>query len=212
MSLAQLRKEYGDRPLLESRSPADPLVLFRRWMKLAVATADLLEPTAMSLATADSSGRPAVRFVLLKGADASGFLFFTHFSSRKGRELDARRRAALALWWPPLERQIRIEGRISRANDRESDRYFAQRPRAAQLGAWASPQSRVIGSRLELEQRNARVTARFEGTEVPRPPSWGGYWLTPLMIEFWQGRRSRLHDRLRYTRRSAGWVRDRLAP
>jgi len=212
MSLATLRKEYGNRPLLESRAPTDPMVLFARWMKVAAAADGILEPTAMSLATVDGRGRPSVRLVLLKGADAKGFEFFTNFASRKGRELDAQGHAALALWWPPLERQIRIEGRVERLSDAESDGYFALRPRAARIGAWASPQSRVIADRATLEKRLAQVTQRFEGRDVPRPPQWGGYRVVPRAIEFWQGRYSRLHDRLRYTRRGRLWVRERLAP
>ncbi len=212
MSLATLRKEYGNKPLLESRAPADPLVLFARWMKVALSTEGILEPTAMSLATVDGRGRPAVRLVLLKAADAAGFQFFTNFASRKGRELDAQPHAALAWWWPPLERQVRIEGRVSRVSDAESDAYFALRPRAARLGAWASPQSRVIPTREALDSKLATVTRRFEGRDVPRPPHWGGYQVAPRVIEFWQGRYSRLHDRLRYTRRGKLWVRERLAP
>lgn len=212
MSLATLRREYGNKPLLESRAPADPLVLFSRWMKVAAATEAILEPTAMSLATVDGRGRPSVRLVLLKRADTRGFAFFTNFQSRKGRELDSQHFAALALWWAPLERQVRIEGKVVRVSDAESDVYFASRPRSARIGAWASPQSRVIDSRAALEVRIARAVQRFEGLDVPRPPHWGGYRVVPSIIEFWQGRYSRLHDRLRYTRRKERWVRERLAP
>ncbi|MEO5989298.1 MAG: pyridoxamine 5'-phosphate oxidase [Candidatus Eisenbacteria bacterium] len=212
MSLATLRKEYGNKPLLESRAPIDPLVLFSRWLKVALATEDVLEPTAMSLATVDGRGRPSVRLVLLKGAGAEGFQFFTNFQSRKARELDGQRHAALALWWPPLERQVRIEGKVLRLSDAESDAYFASRPRGARIGAWASPQSRVIDSRTTLEARLASVAHRYEDRDVPRPPHWGGYRVVPRVIEFWQGRYSRLHDRLRYTRRAHAWVRERLAP
>ena len=212
MSLATLRKEYGNKPLLESRAPADPFALFQRWMKVAATTEGLLEPTAMSLATVDRRGHPSVRLVLLKGVDARGFQFFTNYSSRKARELDARRHAALAIWWPPLERQVRIEGRIERLSEAESDAYFALRPRAARIGAWASPQSRVIPNRMTLEKRLAKAAERFEGRDVPRPAHWGGYRVVPRVIEFWQGRYSRLHDRLRYTRGTRLWVRERLAP
>lgn len=211
MSLARVRKEYRNVPLPERAAPADPLALFRRWMRRALG-AGMLEPTAMSLATVDAKGRPAVRFVLLKGADARGFTFFTNLGSRKGRELDATGRAALALWWPPLERQVRIEGRVRRVAETEADAYFAQRPRGAQLGAWASRQSAVIPGRAALQQRLAAVTRRFEGRGVPRPPSWGGYRVTPERIEFWQGRRDRLHDRLLYRRVRGRWVRERLSP
>lgn len=212
MSLATLRKEYGNKPLLESRAPADPFVLFQRWMKRAAATEGLLEPTAMSLATVDGRGRPSVRLVLLKGLDAKGFQFFTNYTSRKAREIEGQRHAALALWWPPLERQVRIEGTIERVSEADSDAYFAMRPRAARIGAWASPQSRVIADRATLERRLAQATERFEGRDVPRPAHWGGYRVVPRVIEFWQGRYSRLHDRLRYTRRGRLWVRERLAP
>lgn len=212
MSLATLRKEYGNRTLSETRSPADPLLLFHRWMRAATGTPELVEPTAMSLATVDYRGRPSVRMVLLKGADAKGFQFFTNTQSRKARELEHQPRAALAIWWPPLERQIRIEGRVRRLSDTESDTYFALRPRAAQIGAWASPQSRVIASRRILEARIAALESRFKGREIPRPAHWGGFRVVPHVIEFWQGRFSRLHDRLRYTRRGQGWARVRLAP
>ncbi len=210
MTLARIRREYGTRALLESRSPADPMALFARWMREAV-RAGLHEPTAMSLATADARGRPSNRMVLLKGAE-DGFVFYTHATSRKGRELSASGRAALLLWWDVLHRQIRIEGRVRPVPARESDAYFRTRPRGAQLGAWASPQSRRIESRPALETRLARAEARFEGRDVPRPPHWGGFRVVPGRIEFWQGRRDRLHDRLLYARTRAGWVRQRLAP
>ncbi len=212
MSLATLRKEYGNKPLLESRAPANPFVLFSRWMALACATDGILEPTAMSLATVDGRGRPSVRFVLLKGVDPEGFVFYTNFRSRKGRELESQRHAALALWWAPLERQVRIEGKVACVSDAEADAYFAQRPRTARIGAWASPQSRVIASRQALEARLAQATRRFKDHDVPRPAAWGGYRVVPRVIEFWQGRYSRLHDRLRYTRKAESWVRERLAP
>ena len=211
MPLARVRRDYREPPLRETTAPGDPLVLFARWMKAAL-RAELIEPTAMTLATADSRGRPSARLVLLKRADAGGFTFFTNYRSRKARELETRPDAALTLWWPPLARQVRIEGRAARVSAAQSDAYFALRPRGAQLGAWASPQSRRLSGDAELQQRLAVVTRRFHGVDVPRPPHWGGYRLVPRAIEFWQGRRDRLHDRLRYTRLARGWRMERLAP
>lgn len=211
MKLHQVRHDYRRPPLTEASAPADPLALFQRWMRAAL-RAGLPEPTAAALATIGARGRPAVRFVLVKIADARGFGFFSNFESAKGRELAAHPHAALALWWPGLERQIRVEGRVTRMSAAESDAYFAQRPRGAQLGAWASPQSRPVDDRAVLVRRLAAVTKRFEGREVPRPPHWGGFRLAPERVEFWQGRPDRLHDRLRYTRARRGWRRERLAP
>jgi pyridoxamine 5'-phosphate oxidase len=211
MPLARVRRDYRGRSLIENRSPAEPFALFRRWLAEALASGQL-EPTAMTLATVDSRGRPRARMVLLKQAAPDGFTFYTNWASAKGRELGRRADAALVLWWPESSRQVRIEGRVARVSVREADAYFALRPRDAQLGAWASPQSRVLGSRTALEARLVRVTARFAGRSIPRPPNWGGFRLTPRSIEFWQGRPSRLHDRLRYTRRAGRWRRERLAP
>jgi pyridoxamine 5'-phosphate oxidase len=211
MKLARVRHDYRRPPLTERSAPPDPLDLFRRWMRAAL-RAHLPEPTAMALATADGRGRPAVRFVLLKEADARGFTFYTNYESAKGRELVANPRAALTLWWPGLERQVRIEGRVARVSAAESDAYFALRPRGARLGAWASPQSRAVADRAALERNLARAEARFAGREVPRPPHWGGYRLAAASVEFWQGRPDRVHDRLLYRRVRGAWTLRRLAP
>ena len=204
-------REYTGPPLLESRAPREPLVLLRRWLALAV-RAGGLEPGAMTLATVDARGRPRARMVLLKHVDARGLTFHTNRTSAKGREMAAHAHAALVLWWPQLHRSVRIEGVVRAATARESDSYFATRPRGAQMAAWTSPQSRVLPSREWLDRAQARTMARFVDGPVPRPPHWGGYRVVPRVIEFWQGRPNRLHDRLRYTRRRGGWKRERLAP
>lgn len=211
MPLKRVRLDYTGRSLLESRAPAEPLTLFRRWLAAALKSG-MREPNAMTLATVDARGRPRARLVLLKEAGPRGFTFYTNLTSAKGRELARQPEAGLVMWWPEASRQVRIEGRVSRVSAREADAYFAQRPRGAQLGAWASPQSRTLGSRGELAARMARVTARFAGGPVPRPPHWGGYRLAARVIEFWQGRPDRLHDRLCYTRSAGRWRRERLAP
>jgi pyridoxamine 5'-phosphate oxidase len=210
--LADLRREYRARGLSEADAEAEPLRLFRVWLDDAI-EAGLPEPNAMVLATATPDGRPSSRAVLLKSIDEEGFVFFTHQDSRKGRELAANPVAALCFVWLELERQIRVEGRVERAPEAVADAYFARRPRASQLGAWASPQSEPVASREELERRLEEAAVRFAARDVPRPPGWGGFRLRPEVLEFWQGRPSRLHDRLRFTRRREGeWERVRLAP
>jgi pyridoxamine 5'-phosphate oxidase len=210
--LADLRREYRARGLSESDAGDDPLRLFRAWLDDAI-EAGLPEPNAMVLATATPDGRPAARAVLLKSLDDGGFVFFTHQASRKGRELAANARAALCFVWLELERQIRVEGLVEGVAEAAADAYFTRRPRASQLGAWASAQSEKVPSRAELERALEAASARFAGGEVPRPPGWGGYRLRPDLLEFWQGRPSRLHDRLQFTRRAeGGWERVRLAP
>jgi pyridoxamine 5'-phosphate oxidase len=210
---AKLRAEHQRAALDERDVDRDPLRQFARWFDEAVA-AQLPEPNAMTLATVGGDGRPAARIVLLKGADARGFVFFTNYDSRKGRELARDPRAALLLFWVELERQVRIEGVTERVSAPESDAYFASRPRLSRFGAWASPQSATIDGRAVLEERFAQIAARYadESAPVPRPPNWGGYRLVPDLFEFWQGRRSRLHDRILYRRAVDAWAIERLAP
>lgn len=213
--LADLRQNYTKAGLLESDAGADPLALFRRWLGEAIAESEAGgggEPNAMTLATASPGGQPAARVVLLKGFDERGFVFYTNYTGQKGQEIAANPQVSLCFWWPGLERQVRVQGRAERVPEAESDAYFAVRPRGSQLGAWASAQSRPADSREALEASLAEVEARFAGAEVPRPPHWGGYCVVPSALEFWQGRPSRLHDRLRYELRGSTWHRDRLAP
>jgi pyridoxamine 5'-phosphate oxidase len=206
-----MRRDYRAGELSEGSVGDDPIALFRTWLELALGSG-LIEPTAAALATCDGAGKPSCRIVLLKGADDRGFVVFTNRESRKGRELEATGRAALTLWWDKLERQVRIEGTVERVSDEEADAYHASRPRPSQVAAWASPQSRTIADRSELEGRVEEIGARFAGGDVPRPPHWGGVRIVPERIEFWQGRRDRLHDRIVFRRESGGWTRVRLAP
>ncbi len=211
ISPAELRKEYMRRGLSESELDPDPIRQFQRWFDEAT-SAGLIEPNAMTLATATRDGHPSARMVLLKGFDARGFVFYTNYESRKGGELEQNPQAALVFFWVELERQVRVEGRVERAAPAESDAYFASRPLGSQIGAWASAQSRVIAGREPLERRTAELEDEYAGREVPRPSQWGGYRVVPHVIEFWQGRPSRLHDRLRYRQKDGGWIVERLSP
>jgi len=212
--LAGLREDYRQNGLDRPDVDPDPFVQFRNWFDVWSAT-DAYDANAMVLATADATGRPSARYVLLKGVSDGGFVFYTNRRSRKGADLLSNQQAALCFGWLDLARQVRVEGGVSEVDDAESDAYFASRPRGSQLGASISEQSSVIADRVVLESGLAEVTERFEGREVTRPPHWGGYRLRPDVIEFWQGRANRLHDRLRYTRDPSdltGWRIDRLAP
>jgi pyridoxamine 5'-phosphate oxidase len=209
---SDLRYEHAAGGLRRRDLDPDPIKQFSNWFTAAV-EAGIRDVNAMSLATADPKGKPSVRIVLLKGFDQDGFVFFTNYESEKGRHLESNPRAALGFYWIELDRQIRIEGKTERTSREESERYFHSRPTGSQLGAWASRQSEVIDGRRVLEARLAEMTERFPTGSIPLPPHWGGFRLTPDMIEFWQGRPNRLHDRLRYTRQQdASWRVERLAP
>lgn len=210
INIADLRKSYGRDELDESASQDNPLEQFRYWLDQAL-KAELPEPNAMTLATVGADGRPSTRVVLIKGCDARGIVWYTNYDSRKGRELAAQPFAALQFHWVELERVVRIEGRVEKAGAEESDAYYASRPLDSRLGAWASPQSQVIAGRAVLVAAAAKA-AVTHGLNPPRPPHWGGYRLVPDGWEFWQGRKSRLHDRLRYRLEGGAWVRERLAP
>jgi len=210
--LSSLRKEYSDTVLDEKTVSLNPLDQFEKWMNDAL-SAEIPEPNAMNLATATSDGRPSSRIVLLKELNEAGFVFYTNYQSQKGLEIEQNPYGALNFFWGELERQVRIEGFLERTDSKASDEYFQSRPRGSQIGAWASPQSQHIASRDLLEKRSEELNRRFENKEIPRPAQWGGYILVPDMIEFWQGRPNRLHDRIKYTLDKNGtWQIHRVAP
>lgn len=210
MNIADLRSEYTREALDEIHVAKDPYAQFSHWLTEAI-QARLPEPTAMSLSTVSADGRPSSRIVLLKGMDESGFTFYTNYDSRKGRELAANPHASLLFYWAELERQVRIEGRIETVSAAESDAYYHSRPLGSRIAAWASPQSEVVADREWLDQAMRDMAARH-GEEPPRPPYWGGYRVVADSLEFWQGRRERLHDRIRYRREGESWLIERLAP
>lgn len=212
MNLADLRRDYEAGALHRRDLDPDPIAQFQRWLSDAIA-AGQLEPTAMTLATATRDGRPSARIVLLKALEPNGFVFFTNYLSQKSREIEATCNAELLFFWDKLERTVRVHGTVSRTSREESEAYFRQRPRRSQIGAAASTQSEVVANREVLEQRFAELEKQYEGSDVPTPLHWGGYRVTPETIEFWQGRKSRLHDRLRYRRDAGGmWLIERIAP
>ncbi len=211
MNIADIRKEYKQRSLDESDVVKDPVQQFSKWWEEAI-NSGIDEVNAMTLATADATGKPSARIVLLKGMDENGFVFFTNYNSHKGEDIAANPFASLVFFWKELERQVRIEGTISKVSAEESDAYFNSRPAGSRIGAWASPQSKVIASRQVIEKKVQELEKDFDGKIIERPQHWGGYVVTPQVIEFWQGRLSRLHDRIRYTKVENGWKIERLAP
>lgn len=211
-NIADLRQNYTRAGLNETEADANPFKQFQTWFDQALSS-ELPEPNAMTLATATPWGKPSARIVLLKGLDQEGFVFYTNYNSAKGQQLAENPWASLVFWWAELERQVRIEGSVEKVSTAESEAYFASRPFGSQLGAWASPQSQVISSRSELEEKVALLEKQYDNQTVPKPPQWGGYRLVPTELEFWQGRPNRLHDRLRYRKQDDGsWLRERLAP
>jgi pyridoxamine 5'-phosphate oxidase len=212
-SLADMRRDYVRDGLTETQAPDEPFALFQQWFEEARQTEQApVEANAMTLATVDEEGRPHCRVLLLKGFDQSGFTFFSNYDSAKGQQLACNDAAAMTFFWPTLERQVRIEGRVAKVTAEESDAYYQVRPLGSRLGAWASPQSRVIADRDELQDLLEQTRGRFAEQSPHCPPNWGGYRVHPERIEFWQGRSSRLHDRLNYRWEAQAWVRERLAP
>lgn len=210
-SIADIRKDYKLKSLLEEDVLNHPIEQFNSWWNEAL-NSKIQEVNAMTLATATADGIPSARIVLLKGITAQGFVFFTNYLSHKGRELAKNPNAALVFFWKELERQVRIEGTVEKVSDADSEAYFASRPVASRIGAWASPQSTPIAGRNIIEENVLKYQAQFGEGNIPRPPHWGGYVVKPLKVEFWQGRQSRLHDRILYTRQDEKWAIERLAP
>lgn len=213
IDIAALRQSYVSQPLTEDQVSQDPVEQYRQWFAQALEVG-ITEPNAMTLATVTAGGTPAARIVLLKGVEAGGFVFYTNYDSHKGEELAVNPNAALVFWWESLFRQVRIEGKVEKVSSRVSEAYFQSRPKGSQIGAWASPQSRTIPGREFLDARVESLEKQYAGEEVlPLPENWGGYFVRPVMIEFWQGQTNRLHDRLRYSRLPEGdWKLERLAP
>ena len=209
--ISSIRKEYKLQSLNEQEVDADPVVQFRSWWTEAI-DSKIEEVNAMTLATADESGKPSARIVLLKGFDGNGFTFFTNYTSHKAKDLETNPYASLVFFWKELERQIRIVGSVEKLTAEENNNYFQSRPVGSRLGAWASPQTTVIESREIIEQRVSELQAQFSEGEIPCPPFWGGYVVKPTIIEFWQGRPSRLHDRIQYSLNKNSWIIERLAP
>lgn len=210
--IAAIRKEYQLQALNEADAGINPIDQFAHWWADAT-KCDIEEINAMTLATADANGRPAARIVLLKNFDEKGFVFFSNYLSKKGEELGSNPHAALVFFWKELERQVRIQGKVEKISGLESDHYFHSRPAGSQLGAWASPQSKIISGREVIEENMKELEKSFDGKKIDRPPHWGGYRVAPNLVEFWQGRPSRLHDRLQYSLQSPGkWIMQRLAP
>jgi pyridoxamine 5'-phosphate oxidase len=209
--LASIRREYALEELSEDSVSEDPVAQFGLWMEEAIGS-QVMEPTAMTLSTVSVDGQTTARVVLLKGYDANGFVFFTNYLSKKATDISEEPRVSLHFLWRELERQVGITGTAAKVDRRESEEYFATRPRASQIGAWASEQSKPVGSRKELEDRVVALDAEYADREIPCPPDWGGYLVEPVTLEFWQGRRSRLHDRLRYDRCGERWAITRLSP
>jgi pyridoxamine 5'-phosphate oxidase len=210
--LASIRREYSLRNLTKDSVNESPVKEFRKWLDEAI-RARVFEPTAMTLATAGSDGSPSARIILLKDVSEKGLTFFTNFESRKGKQLSENPRAAIVFYWPELERQVRFEGKVEKLSDSDSDEYFASRPEGSKAGAWASRQSNIISSRKVLESEVLRIISHFRNKSIPRPPYWGGYYLDPVLAEFWQGRPDRLNDRIQYIlNKENRWEISRLSP
>ncbi|MEO6848569.1 MAG: pyridoxamine 5'-phosphate oxidase [Chthoniobacterales bacterium] len=212
LPLADLRQDYGRDALDRQHLSDDPIVQFEQWYTEASACREIVEPNTMTLATSDLQGGVGVRIVLLKGIDKEGLRFFTNYESHKGVQLAENPQAALLFFWPPLERQVKIQGIVEKLSISESETYFHSRPRGNQLGTWASAQSSVVENRAALEERLAALETQYEGKSIPLPPFWGGYLLRPTVFEFWQGRKNRLHDCFRYRLEKSNWIIERLAP